>query len=161
MRGESNHFEILNMLQVQRLVAGRAENFMDRKSMMERIGQIISKYPEVQTGYVFGSFLQREDFRDIDIALLLSGNLSSYRALKLALRIGSDLDLGIKPGRDFDVRILNNAHPEFQYEVVKCGRFVFSRNKQERCDFEAEVISTYLDLKEMYDSYDRKYLARA
>jgi predicted nucleotidyltransferase len=161
MRGESNLFEILFMSEVHRLWAGRAEKHMDRKSMMERIAQIISNYPEVQTAYVFGSFLQREDFRDIDIALLLSGNLSSYRALKLALRIGSDLDLGIKPGRDFDVRILNNAHPEFQYEVVKCGRFVFSRSKQERCDFEAEVISTYLDLKEMYDSYDRKYLARA
>jgi len=134
---------------------------MDRKSMMERVGQIISKYPEVQTAYVFGSFLEREDFRDIDIALLFSENYSSYRALKLALHIGSDLDLGIKPGRDFDVRVLNNAHPEFQYEVVKNGRSVFSRNKQERYDFEAEVISAYLDLKEMYDTYDRKYLARA
>ncbi|MDD4448429.1 MAG: nucleotidyltransferase domain-containing protein, partial [Methanothrix sp.] len=142
-------------------MAGRAENRMDRKSMMARIGQIVSSYPEVQTAYVFGSFLERDDFRDIDIALLLSGSLSSYRALKLALRVGSDLDLGIRPGRDFDVRILNNAHPEFQFEVVKNGRTVFTRNRQEQHDFEAEVISTYLDLKEMYDSYDRKYLARA
>jgi len=149
------------MLQVHKLCTGRAEKIMDPKIMMERIGQIISNYPEVQTAYIFGSFLEREDFRDIDIALLLSENLSSYRALKLALHIGSDLDLGIKAGCDFDVRILNNAHPEFQYEVVKNGRSVFSRNKQEQYDFEAEVISTYLDLKEMYDSYDRKYLARA
>jgi predicted nucleotidyltransferase len=149
------------MSEVHRLYAGRAEKHMDRKSMMERIAQIISNYPEVQTAYVFGSFLEREDFRDIDIALLFSENSSSYRALKLALHIGSDLDLGIKPGRDFDVRVLNNAHPEFQYEVVKNGRSVFSRNKQERYDFEAEVISAYLDLKEMYDTYDRKYLARA
>jgi len=134
---------------------------MDRKLMIARIGQIISNYPEVQTAYVFGSFLEREDFRDIDIALLLSGSISSYKALKLALHIGSDLDLEIKPGRDFDVRILNNSHPEFQYEVVKNGLSVFSRNKQEQYDFEAEVISTYLDLKEMYDSYDRKYMARA
>jgi len=134
---------------------------MDRKSMMARIGQIISNYPEVLAAYVFGSFLERDDFRDIDIALLLSGSFSSYKALKLALRIGSDLDLAIMPGRDFDVRILNNSHHEFQYEVVKTGLSVFSRDKQEQHDFEAEVLSTYLDLKEMYDSYDRKYLARA
>ncbi|MDD4651867.1 MAG: nucleotidyltransferase domain-containing protein [Methanothrix sp.] len=134
---------------------------MDRKSMIARIGQMISNYPEVQTAYIFGSFLKRDDYRDIDIALLLSGNISSYKALKLALRIGSDLDLSIMPGRDFDVRILNNSHPEFQYEVVKTGLSVFSRDKQEQHDFEAEVLSTYLDLKEMYDSYDRKYLARA
>jgi hypothetical protein len=62
MRGESNHFEILNMLQVQRLGADRAENYMDRKSMMKRVGQIISKYPEVHTDYVFGSFLERKIF---------------------------------------------------------------------------------------------------
>ena len=53
---------------------------MDRKSMMERVAQIISKYPEVQTAYVFGSFLEREDFRDIDIALLFSENHSSYQS---------------------------------------------------------------------------------
>jgi predicted nucleotidyltransferase len=130
-------------------MGSRAENYMDCKLMIERIGQIMSKYPDVQTAYVFGSFLEREDFRDIDIALHLSENISSYKALKLALHIGSDLDLGIKPGHDFDVRILNNAHPEFQYEVVKSGQSVFSRNKEERYDFEAEVISSYLDLKEM------------
>jgi hypothetical protein len=109
------------MSEVHKLWAGRTEKHMDRKSMMERIA----------------------------IALLFSENSSSYRALKLALHIGSDLDLGIKPVQDFDARILNNAHPEFQYEVVKNGPSVFSRNKQERCDFEAEVISAYLDLKEM------------
>ena len=43
--------------------------------------------------YVFGSFLEREDFRDINTTLLLSESISSYKALKLALHIGSDQDL--------------------------------------------------------------------
>ncbi len=133
---------------------------MDRKVVLERIGQIVGNFPEVEAAYVFGSFLERDDFRDIDVALLISEKLSSYNALKLAMHIGSELD-GIKIGHDFDVRVLNNAHPEFKYEVVKTGIAVFSRDEQERFDYEADVISTYLDLKEMYDFFDREYLARA
>ncbi len=134
---------------------------MDRKVVLERIGQIVGNFPDVEAAYVFGSFLERRGFRDIDVALLVSEKLSSYNALKLAMHIGSELNFGIKIGHDFDVRVLNNAHPKFQYEVVKTGVAVFSRDEQERFDYEADVISTYLDLKEMYDFFDREYLARA
>ena len=134
---------------------------MYRKVVLERISQIVGNFPDVEVAYVFGSFLERRDFRDIDVALLVSEKLSSYNALKLAMHIGSELDFGIKIGHDFDVRVLNNAHPEFQYEVVKTGVAVFSRDEQERFDYEADVISTYLDLKEMYDFFDREYLAKA
>jgi predicted nucleotidyltransferase len=134
---------------------------MDRKVILEKIGLIVGNFPEVEAAYVFGSFMDRDDFRDIDVALLISEKLSPYRALKLAMHIGRELDFGIKIGHDFDVRVLNNSHPEFQYEVVKTGVAVFSRNEQKRFDYEADVISTYLDLKEMYDFFDREYLARA
>lgn len=134
---------------------------MDRKVLLEKIGHIVSNFPEVEAAYVFGSFLERDDFRDIDVALLVSEKLSSYRALKLAMHIGSELDFKVMIGRDFDVRVLNNAHPEFQYEVVKTGVAVFSRNMQTRFDYEADVLSAYLVLKDMYDFFDREYLARA
>ena len=134
---------------------------MERSTILRSIGKIGGNHPEVNAAYVFGSFLEREDFRDIDVALLFSCNLSPYKAFMLAMHIGTELDLGIKIGHDFDVRVLNNAHPEFQYEVVKSGIAVFSRNAQERFDYEADVISNYLDLKEMYDFFDKEYLARA
>lgn len=98
------------------------------KVILEKIGQIVVNFPEVEVAYVFGSFLVRDDFRDIDVALLVSEELSPYKALKLAMHIGSELDFGIKIGHDFDVRVMNNAHPEFQYEVVKTGVAIFSRD---------------------------------
>ncbi len=79
----------------------------------------------------------------------------------LAMHIGTELNLEIKTGHDFDVRVLNNSHPEFQYEAMKKGIAVFSRDEQKRFDYEADVISIYLDLKEMYDFFDKEYLARA
>lgn len=134
---------------------------MERSAILKDIGQIAGNHPEVNVAYVFGSFLEREDFRDIDVALLFSCNLTPYNAFMLAMHIGSELNLGIKTGHDFDVRVLNNSHPEFQYEVVKKGIAVFSRDEQKRFDYEADVISIYLDLKEMYDFFDKEYLARA
>ena len=134
---------------------------MERSAVLKGIGQIAGNHPEVTIAYVFGSFLEREDFRDIDVALLFSCDLSPYKAFMLAMHIGSELSLGINSGHDFDVRVLNNSHPEFQYEVVKKGIAVFSRDVQERFDYEADVISNYLDLKEMYDFFDKEYLARA
>lgn len=134
---------------------------MDRSAILERISQIAGNFPEVNIAYVFGSFIEREDFRDIDVALLFSCDLSPYKAFMLAMHIGSELDLKIKTGHDFDVRVLNSAHPEFLYEVVKKGIAVFSRDVQKRYDYEADVISDYLDLKEMYDFFDKEYLARA
>jgi predicted nucleotidyltransferase len=134
---------------------------MIRDDVLNRIGHIAGSCPEVEAAYVFGSFLAREDYRDIDVALLFFPNMSSYQAFKLAMKLGSDLFFKIRPGCDFDVRVLNNAHPEFLYEVLRTGINVFSRNEQDRFDWEADVLSTYLDLKEMYDAYDREYLARA
>ena len=136
-------------------------SIMEKGAILKRIGRIAGDHQEVNVAYVFGSFIKREDFRDIDVALLVSCDLTPYKAFMLAMHIGSELNLGIKIGHDFDVRVLNSAHPEFQYEVVKSSIAVFSRDAQERFDYEADVISNYLDLKEMYDFFDKEYLARA
>ena len=134
---------------------------MDKSVILKRIGQIAGNHQEVNVAYVYGSYIEHQDFRDIDVALLFSCDLTPYKAFMLAMHIGTELDLGIKIGHDFDVRVLNSAHPEFQYEVVKNGIAIFSRNVQDRFDYEADVISNYLDLKEMYDFFDKEYLARA
>jgi len=58
-----------------------------------------------------------------------------------------------------DLRILNTAPVEFQYEVVKTGRLVFARDESLRIAFEADVLAKYLDLKHLYDRMDRALLA--
>jgi predicted nucleotidyltransferase len=81
---------------------------MDRKVILEKIGLIVGNFPEVEAAYVFGSFMDRDDFRDIDVALLVSEKLSPYMALKLAMHIGSELDFGIKIGHDMRSRTAEN-----------------------------------------------------
>jgi len=60
-----------------------------------------------------------------------------------------------------NVRILNTAPAYFRYEVISKGVLVLERDKEMRVDFEAHIISEYLDLKYMYDLQDQAFLARA
>ncbi|AKB80425.1 putative nucleotidyltransferase [Methanosarcina horonobensis HB-1 = JCM 15518] len=114
----------------------------------------------MDTAYIFGSFLERKDFNDIDIALLLSESLDPYESLKFSLRVAGKLERQISPRLEFDIKILNNSPMELQFEVIKKGQVIFSRDESRRIDYESEVISTYLDLKYMYDFIDKEFLAR-
>lgn len=134
---------------------------MDKSSFLVDISKILAGLKEVDAAYIFGSFLERKDFNDIDVALLLSESLDPYKSLKFSLRVAGELERRIRPRFEFDVKILNSAPIEFQFEVIKKGHVIFSRNESNRIDYESEVISAYLDLKYMYDLIDREFLARA
>ncbi|MDM7938848.1 MAG: nucleotidyltransferase domain-containing protein [Methanothrix sp.] len=134
---------------------------MDKNETLERIRNIVSEFEEVDLAYVFGSFPEREDFHDIDVAIHLSKERSPYQRFKLSQKIARSLEQGIQPRVDFDVRILNYAPAYFQYEVISKGVVVLERDREERVDYEAHLTSEYLDLKYMYDRLDRAFLARA
>ncbi len=134
---------------------------MDKDSILKNIGTIVGQFEGVDVAYVFGSFTEGDEFNDIDVALLLSKSLDPYKSLKFSLKVARVLEKGIVPRSTFDVKILNESPVEFQFEVLKKGVMVFSRDEDRRIDYEAETISCYLDLKYMYDWLDKEFLARA
>ncbi len=134
---------------------------IDRDGILEGICAILDRIDEIDIAYVYGSFLNRDDFRDIDIAIHISREMPPYQRFKFSQRIARDLEHGAEPKIDFDVRILNYAPPYFQYEVICKGILMLERDEERRVDYEAHLISEYLDLKYMYDSLDKAFLARA
>ncbi len=82
---------------------------MDKSSFLADISRILAGLKEINTVYIFGSFLEKEDFNDIDVALLLSESLDSYKSLKFSLKVAGELERQIKPRFEFDVKILNNS----------------------------------------------------
>lgn len=80
--------------------------------------------------------------------------------LKSSLKVASEIERRIKPRFKFDVRILNTAPIEFQFEIIKKGKVIFSRDESRRIDYEADLISTYLNLKYMYNFLDKEFLER-
>jgi len=134
---------------------------MDKKRVLESIGFILDGFDEIDLAYVFGSFLKRDDFHDIDLAIHLCREKSPYERFKFSGKVARDLEEGVEPRIEFDVRILNYAPVYFQYEVISNGIVVLERDQENRIDFEAHLISEYLDLKHMYDRLDRAFLVRA
>jgi len=137
----------------------RDGNDLDKERMIKEISRCLSGFEDLLLGYLYGSFLVRNDFHDIDIAILLSRERKPYELFKYSMTIASDLERCITPRFDVDLRILNNAPVEFQYEVVRTGKVVFARDEGLRIAFEADVMAKYLDLKPLYDRMDRALLA--
>lgn len=134
---------------------------MDRITILAEIGGILSKFEEIDASYVFGSFLKTDRFNDVDVALLISDDLPPYEKLKFELKVAGELERNINPRVQFDVKILNYSPIYFQYEVVKNGVAAYVKDQGKRVEYEAHLVSTYLDLKEMYDFMDKEFLARA
>lgn len=131
-----------------------------REEILGRVAEVLSEFNDVCFGYVFGSFLGGQGFRDVDVAIYVMGEYDSYGLMKFSLRVARTLENKVQPRLEFDVKDLNTAPITFQYEVIKSGRLIFSRDNVRRVRFEAEVLSTYLDYKETLDWFNKKFLAR-
>jgi hypothetical protein len=75
---------------------------MDKSSFLVDIGTIVSRSKNVDLAYIFGSFLEGEEFNDIDIASLLSKNLNPYKSLKFSLKVEGELERQAKPRFEFN-----------------------------------------------------------
>ena len=131
-----------------------------REEILGRIGEVLSEFDDVCFGYVFGSFLGNQGFKDVNVAIYVREKHDPYVLMKYSMGVARALESKVKPRLEFDVRDLNTAPVTFQYEVIRSGQLVFSRDNVRRVRFEAEVLSTYLDYKETLDWFNKKFLAR-
>jgi len=132
----------------------------EKEEVLRTIRTVIAGFDEIEVGYVFGSFCSG-DFGDVDVAILVTGEPTPYAAMRFARRVERELERGFCYRFEADVKILNTAPVSFQYEVIKSGRRVFSRDNGRRVRYEAGVLSRYLDYKETLDWFDRVLLTRA
>ncbi|WP_253486912.1 nucleotidyltransferase domain-containing protein [Methanocalculus alkaliphilus] len=110
--------------------------------------------------YVYGSFLTTDRFNDIDIGILVSGERKPYDLFKYSMLIASRVEQSFQPRCEVDLRILNGAPIRFLYDVIRTGRIVYARDEKERIAFEADVLTTYLDLLPMFEMMDQALIAR-
>jgi len=131
----------------------------EKEEVLRTIRTVLAGFDEIEVGYVFGSFSQG-DFGDVDVAILVSGEPTPYQAMRFRARVERKLERGFGYRFEADVKILNTAPISLQYEVIKSGRRVFSRDNERRVRYEAGVLSLYLDYAETLDWFDRVLLTR-
>ena len=108
---------------------------MDKNRALERVRFMLAAFEEIDIAYVFGSFLERDDFHDIDVAICLCEEQSPNDGFKLTQRVAIDLEKGVEPRVNFDVRILNSAPVYFQYKVISKGIAVLERDRERRVEY--------------------------
>lgn len=123
-----------------------------RQLHIQALSPVLEKYPQIRLGYVFGSYLCREHFRDVDIAVLL--DKTEDEALFAAGSVGCQIGEALRFGCDVDLKVLNSAPIEFRYTVVKNGCLFFARDEAERIHFEIRVMDEFLDYRETLAWFD-------
>ena len=129
------------------------------QNMTRTVGEVLKLHGDVLFAWIYGSFARQEPFRDIDIAIYLAQAAEPYDIYKLQMQIAREVEQRVIPGIPVDVRILNGAPVEFQYEVIRDGRLAYERDRELRIEFESGVMSRYLDIRFMLDRVDRAFLA--
>lgn len=128
----------------------------DKESILCRLKDLIARYRAVSFAYAHGSFLEERPCRDLDVAVFLH-RLSAEEQLDLVL--GIEADLTHELGLPVDVHSLNDAPVPFCYEVLRRGRLVFCRNREEFFRFAERVLALYRDFLPLLEASYRDLLA--
>ena len=125
---------------------------MAQKEEIEKsITQYLRKQPDILFVYLFGSFIERESYRDIDVAVYFQPDIKLLRQGELI----AGLELMTKV--DIDLIRLNRLYkkrPAFAYEILKKGRVIINKNQEIHHLYKSKTLRYYLDtnyLRKMMD----------
>ena len=129
----------------------RSVSQKEKDKFVKTILSFLEHHQEINTVYLFGSFLSGESFADIDLGLLLKytpENLFEYE-VEIELELEKRVNIAI------DVRVLNNAPVSFVQNVIRHGKVILDMEPNIRSDFESYSLRKYFD----FVSFRRRYLS--
>ncbi|MGQ9624990.1 MAG: type VII toxin-antitoxin system MntA family adenylyltransferase antitoxin [Candidatus Bathycorpusculaceae bacterium] len=110
--------------------------------LLERLASRLKADPEILFAYVYGSFIKREFFRDLDVAVWLKNPSKAFSYV-----VDFSARLEIELGVPVDVQVLNEAPLSFKFHVFTEGKILFSGDEVFGAKLVDEVIRNYLDFK--------------
>jgi len=130
-----------------------------KEKILNQIKSCLLERDEIKFAYILGTFLNSEDFRDIDVALFLEENkIKQIDTLDYGMHLSLELEKRVKPGKFFnryvpiDVKALNDAPVSFRYSVSK-GSVLFSKDENAREEFLCRTWQEYFDFLYILDGY--------
>lgn len=127
---------------------------MDKNTIKQQISEYLLKQEDIVFAYLFGSFSDRETFRDIDVAVYTRGELELLRLGRLQSELSGLV------GVETDILVLNNlfrTDPAFVYEVVTSGEVLFSCDDERHTTFKKDVFLRYFDTQSLRESVDKAF----
>ena len=126
---------------------------MDKQNLINKISRIFCTKKDIVFAYIFGSFISKDEFKDIDIGVYID-NIETATILnyEMKLELESEDIIGIP----VDIRIINNAPISFVYNILKDKIVMIDNNIDLRSDFEGLVYKKYFDFQYFIKEYLRE-----
>ena len=110
-----------------------------REALIATLGTELADRADVSFAYVFGSFLQGDGFRDIDVAIWTTEWADTTADIDLAVRFSRAIGLPV------DVRRINDAPLSFRFHVFR-GRLLLVRDELALSDLLEHTARAYHDI---------------
>lgn len=129
---------------------------MDNNQIKTILTDYLEQQEEIVFAYLYGSFVNKEQFRDIDIGIY-------SRSPKLITRGRMHTDLVKKTKKQVDLIYLNDLpekHPAFAYQIVCKGELLFGKNHELQTDYKRRAFLRYFDTaplrKQMQQAFNKR-----
>jgi len=127
---------------------------VDKQKIIHKLQKFLSEELEIVFAYLHGSFLNEDEFKDIDIALCLDEKTANKIDL-VASEITWSLRLEKYLFVPVDVKIINGSPLNFRYHVTR-GYLLLCRDDLKREEFLCKTWSEYFDFKPVSKIYLRE-----
>lgn len=125
----------------------------DKDKIIQELRNRLAQEKNIVFAYLHGSFLEKNDFNDIDIAIFLDKKTTVPNPVDfeifLSLKLEKSLNVSV------DVKILNFAPLSFRYHATK-GKLILDGDEAIREDFLCRTWSEYFDFKPVSKIYLRE-----
>jgi len=130
--------------------------------VMTKIPGVIAKIADdrdVVALYAFGSLADGnlKPLSDLDFGILLSDSLDKQERFKKSIDLIDTFNETLKTD-EIDIVILNDGPLRFAYHILKTGKLLHCRDKNQLIDFVEKTIKLYLDFKPARDQIDQAFL---
>ena len=116
---------------------------MNKKQIKKVIEKFIESNIDIKFAYLFGSFVEEENFNDIDLALYPQQEIDN---IKIALELEKQTKIS------FDVIDISKA-PDHLIHTISKGEVIVDYDEDFRIDFITKSWSKYFDFKYYRDRY--------
>lgn len=123
---------------------------IDHESVVRTLKRLLAPLDEIVFAYLHGSFLRKDAFRDIDIAVFLAPGAPSSDDVEYEIALSLRLEKAL--GLPMDIKILNRAPLSFRYHASR-GILLQSRDESIREDFLGRTWSEYFDFARLARVY--------
>jgi len=114
----------------------------EKAKVIDVLRERLVQEEDIVFAYLYGSFLERGMFKDVDVAVWVRGKIDPiYYAVDFSVKVGAGLGVPI------DTHALNDAPLPIKYRVLAKGKPIFCRDEKLRVKLIDETIRQYLDLK--------------